>query len=467
MFRSHRQIRARVHRVCDAALYGIAFWVAYEIRSKWPVKILGGFAPLGPFADYRDLLPYAVLAAFVVFSWQGFYKRAVNCSRRETFWPLLKSCAIVTAVLILYLFIFLLRTSTDYSRAIILLSGPVAFALIFLKEELVRWGFQSKFGHAQLRRRIILVGTASDLTKLRGELDHDMASEISIVKEIDLNEVSLVDFIQFLHEHSVNGVVLNARHIYFGLVEKVIQACELEGVEVWLMADFFKTQISKTTMDELHGKPVLVFRSTPDTSWQSLIKITFDRVCAFVGLILLSIPFLLVALFIKLTSPGPIFFKQKRSGLNGQPFTMYKFRTMVTNAEQRRFELESMNEMTGPVFKLASDPRITKAGRVLRRLSIDELPQLWNVLKGEMSIVGPRPLPVDEVKRFEDLAHRRRLSVKPGLTCIWQVSGRNNITDFKDWVRMDLEYIDNWSLWLDIKIVFQTVPVVLFAKGAK
>jgi len=464
MFRSHRQIRARVHRICDAALYGLAFWLAHFIRYHWQIQVLGGKLQINPFTAYADLLPYVVAVSFVGFSWQGFYKRPVNCTRRETFWPLLKSCAFVTLALIV--FTFLLRPS-DYSRAIVLLSGPVAFLIIFLKEELVRWSYQSQFGHSALRRRVILVGTASDLTKLRGELDHDMASEITVVKEIDLNEVSLVDFIQFLHDHSVNGVVLNARHIYFGLVEKVIQACELEGVEVWLMADFFKTQISKTTMDELHGKPVLVFRSTPDTSWQSLIKITFDRVSAFVGLILLSIPFIFIALFIKLTSPGPIFFKQKRSGLNGQPFTMYKFRTMVTNAEQRRFELEAMNEMSGPVFKVASDPRITKAGRILRRLSIDEFPQLWNVLKGEMSIVGPRPLPVDEVKRFEDLAHRRRLSVKPGLTCIWQISGRNNITDFKDWVRMDLEYIDNWSLWLDIKIVFQTVPVVLFAKGAK
>ena len=192
-----------------------------------------------------------------------------------------------------------------------------------------------------------------------------------------------------------------------------------------------------------------------------------DLVGAFVLLILLSPFFLVIAIVIKLTSPGPVFFHQQRSGQNGGPFTLYKFRTMISNAEQFKHELQAMNEMEGPVFKLTNDPRITRFGRFLRRYSLDELPQLFNVLRGEMSLVGPRPLPVDEVKRFNDLAHRRRLSVKPGLTCLWQVSGRNQIKDFKDWVRLDLEYIDNWSLWLDLKILLRTIPAVFAATGAK
>jgi lipopolysaccharide/colanic/teichoic acid biosynthesis glycosyltransferase len=146
---------------------------------------------------------------------------------------------------------------------------------------------------------------------------------------------------------------------------------------------------------------------------------------------------------------------------------MYKFRTMVSDAEQRKQELAVLNEMSGPVFKVTNDPRITSIGKVLRKYSLDELPQLLNVLKLEMSLVGPRPLPVEEVKRFDDFAHRRRLSVKPGLTCLWQISGRNNVRDFRDWVRLDLEYIDNWSLWLDFKILVRTVPVVLVGTGAK
>jgi lipopolysaccharide/colanic/teichoic acid biosynthesis glycosyltransferase len=140
---------------------------------------------------------------------------------------------------------------------------------------------------------------------------------------------------------------------------------------------------------------------------------------------------------------------------------------MVTNAEQLKAELAAMNEMSGPVFKVSNDPRVTPLGKVLRRYSIDEFPQLYNVLRGEMSLVGPRPLPVDEVKRFNDVAHRRRLSMRPGLTCLWQVGGRSNMTDFREWVRLDLEYIDNWSLWLDLRILCRTIPVVLTGAGAK
>jgi exopolysaccharide biosynthesis polyprenyl glycosylphosphotransferase len=210
-----------------------------------------------------------------------------------------------------------------------------------------------------------------------------------------------------------------------------------------------------------------VFRSAPETSWQRVIKQLMDLAGSFVFLALFWWLFALIALLIKFTSPGPTLFRQKRSGINGQPFTIYKFRTMVTNAEQLQHELAAMNEMSGPVFKVSNDPRVTRIGKFLRKYSLDELPQFFNVLRGEMSLVGPRPLPVDEVKRFNDLAHRRRLSVKPGLTCLWQISGRNNVSDFKDWVRLDLEYIDHWSLWLDITILWRTLPAVFAGTGAK
>jgi exopolysaccharide biosynthesis polyprenyl glycosylphosphotransferase len=198
-----------------------------------------------------------------------------------------------------------------------------------------------------------------------------------------------------------------------------------------------------------------------------VVKQVTDFFGSLISLIILAPVFLLIAILIKYSSPGPVFFRQQRSGLNGRPFTIFKFRTMVTNAEQFKHELSAMNEMTGPVFKVTNDPRVTPLGKTLRKYSLDELPQLFNVLRGEMSLVGPRPLPVDEVKRFENLSHRRRLSVKPGLTCLWQVKGRNQINDFREWVRLDLEYIDNWSLWLDFKILLLTVPAVLRGTGAK
>jgi exopolysaccharide biosynthesis polyprenyl glycosylphosphotransferase len=287
--------------------------------------------------------------------------------------------------------------------------------------------------------------------------------------EFDLIETPVQQIVNLLHDHSVFGVILSAKHTNFEQIEYVIRACELEGIEVWLIADFFSTQISRTSFDELLGRPLLVFRTTPEASWQSLAKQFLDFFGALLLLgLLIVIPVIpLIALAIKLSSPGPVFFRQKRSGINGTPFTIYKFRTMGTNAEQFKHELEAMNEMTGPVFKVTNDPRITPIGKFLRKYSLDELPQLFNVLRGEMSLVGPRPLPVDEVKRFDNLAHRRRLSVKPGLTCLWQISGRNQIADFKDWVRLDLEYIDNWTIWLDLKILLLTIPVVLRGTGAK
>jgi exopolysaccharide biosynthesis polyprenyl glycosylphosphotransferase len=353
------------------------------------------------------------------------------------------------------------------ARGIIVWFACISFALVFLKEELLQWLFQSKLARTQYRRRFILVGMGDETARMRKELTAKSLGSIEILAELDLNQTPVQLLVEMLHQHSVNGVILSARHSYFEQVEAVIRACELEGVEAWLVADFFKTQISRTSFDDFYGKPVLVFRTTPESSWQGFLKQVMDFVGALVLLLFLALPMAVVALIIRFSSPGPVFFRQQRSGLNGQPFTMYKFRTMVTNAEQLKHELAAMNEMTGPVFKLTQDPRVTPAGRFLRKFSIDEFPQLINVLRGEMSLVGPRPLPVDEVKRFHDLAHRRRLSVKPGLTCLWQISGRNNVSDFKDWVRLDLEYIDHWSLWLDMKILWRTLPVVLAGTGAR
>ncbi|MGI6226470.1 MAG: sugar transferase [Peptococcales bacterium] len=196
------------------------------------------------------------------------------------------------------------------------------------------------------------------------------------------------------------------------------------------------------------------------------VKRIIDIIISGLGLVILGPFLILIALLIKVDSPrGTIIFKQKRVGLNGRIFILYKFRSMIPEAEQQKDSLKNLNEMSGPVFKIKNDPRITKFGRFLRKTSIDELPQLINVLKGEMSLVGPRPLPVAEMSEIEESIYRKRLSVKPGITCIWQISGRNNI-NFEKWMEMDMQYIDNWSLGLDLKILFLTIPAVLIAKGA-
>ena len=204
--------------------------------------------------------------------------------------------------------------------------------------------------------------------------------------------------------------------------------------------------------------------STRGFSFYEVIKRVIDVVCSFVGVLVLSPLFVVIAIIIKFTSKGPVFFSQKRVGRDGKEFKMYKFRSMVVNAEELKEKLAAQNEMSGPMFKMKDDPRVTKVGKFIRKTSIDELPQLWNVLKGDMSLVGPRPSLPKEVAQFEDWMYRR-LEVKPGLTCYWQVSGRNNI-DFEDWMKLDIKYVDERSTWIDIKLIFKTVGVLFGDKNA-
>ncbi len=463
MLRRDRQIRMQIHQLMDACLFAASFWLTYEVRANQSVIDFFGLDPVASFDSFVWTYLFLIPAAPLVLESQGFYNRSMLCPWRAMVWSLFKSCLIITLGLVMILVFVRLYLP----RSVIIWFGLVAFVLIYIKQQLLRVFLRSSLARAQYVRRFILVGTGEEIEYMRVELRSRPDEEMEVVAELDLNEVPVQKLAGLLHEHSVNGVILSAKHAFFEQIEAAIRTCEIEGVEAWLVADFFKTQISRTSLDDFHGHPVVVFSATPETSWQSVLKYAIDFFGTLVLLILFAIPMFLVAVLIKLTSPGPILFRQQRAGLNGQPFTIYKFRTMVTNAEQLKHELERLNEMTGPVFKVSKDPRITPIGRLLRKFSIDEFPQLFNVLRGEMSLVGPRPLPVDEVKRFDDMAHRRRLSVKPGLTCLWQISGRNNVSDFRDWVRLDLEYIDNWSLWLDLKILLRTVPIVLTGIGSQ
>ena len=247
--------------------------------------------------------------------------------------------------------------------------------------------------------------------------------------------------------------------------EDICLLCEELGVTARVVLNLFPHSIARMELHELDGFPLLTFSTTPTDESLLFVRRVMDVVLS----VLLTLIFLPVAavsaVAIKLSSPGPILFSQRRSGLHGRPFTMYKFRSMTDDAESRRSELESINEMDGPVFKSSRDPRVTVIGKILRRFSIDELPQLYNVFKGDMSLVGPRPPLPSEVAHYERW-QRRRLSMKPGITCLWQISGRNQL-GFDEWMRLDLSYIDNWSLLLDLKILLKTVPVVLLGKGAR
>ena len=226
----------------------------------------------------------------------------------------------------------------------------------------------------------------------------------------------------------------------------------------------------RVSINEVGDAQMIAMITTPDFSWARLFKSVLDRLVALVILLCTSPLWLLAAIGIKISDPkGPVFFRQRRSGLYGREFRMWKFRSMYVDAESRLDEIKAKygNEMNGPIFKLTNDPRIFPFGHFIRKTSIDELPQLLNIICGDMSIVGPRPLPVYETAAFPKIEHRRRLSVKPGLTCYWQIEDRSDTTDFDVMVQKDLKYIDTWSLWLDVKLFFRTIPAVLFGKGAK
>jgi exopolysaccharide biosynthesis polyprenyl glycosylphosphotransferase len=467
MLQRDQLIRTQVQQLADASLFAMSFWLAYYLRGLTSFSNALGLDAIPPDAFNQVVWLYFALvpAAPLVLESQGFYNRPITSRRAAIFWPLLKASFIVAIGLVLIVFIF--KKSNVAPRGVMVLFGLISFILVWAKEEIMAIALRSRLAKAQYHRRIILAGIPAETAKLRREVNTHAGESIEVVAEFNLSSAPVQQLIDLIHEHSVSGVFVTARHAQLDRVESVLQLCEVEGIEAWLVADFFATQIARASFDEMFGRPLLVFRTTPETSWQIITKLLLDFFGA-LALIVATSPLMLgIAVLVKLTSPGPILFRQQRSGLNGAPFEILKFRTMSTNAEQLKHELAAMNEMSGPVFKVTNDPRITRFGKWLRKYSLDELPQLFNVLRGDMSLVGPRPLPVDEVRRFSDLAHRRRLSVKPGLTCLWQIKGRNQISDFKEWVRLDLEYIDNWSIWLDLKILLLTPPVVLRGTGAK
>jgi exopolysaccharide biosynthesis polyprenyl glycosylphosphotransferase len=256
---------------------------------------------------------------------------------------------------------------------------------------------------------------------------------------------------------------------FYREVIEIINRCLEQGVMVRFISDSFyllrNLKLAHSRLEKFGDDIVISVHSGAMAGWPIVAKRAFDLLISFFLIIILAPAFLCVAILIKITSPGPIFFTQERIGLNKRRFRLLKFRTMIPDAEQRQAELEHLNEVSGPIFKIKNDPRVTPIGRFLRRTSLDEIPQLFNVLQGDMSLVGPRPLPLRDYNGFNRDWHRRRFSVRPGISCLWQISGRSNLP-FTKAMRLDMEYIDHWSFWLDLKILALTLPAILRERGA-
>ena len=463
MLARRQEINTQLQQILDSFLLAITLFATHYVRER-SVEWFGVEKTIDPFSNYHWLLVVVMAFGPILLDLQGFYQSPLTKTKWKSFRQIIQ--AILYLSVVVSACVIFLRLPLA-NRSVPLLYIPAATAVLLIKERIIVAGVRRRAKRGELRERILLAGTPGDIAALERSFTPEQKLLMVIADRIDIEKQPISDLVEALHRHAVTRVIFAAGHTQLNLVEQAIGACEVEGVPAWLVADFIQTSIAKPDFDAFAGRPMLVFRSTPEVSWALLIKGVIDRIGAFLLLCFLALPMLLVGTVIRLTSKGSAIFRQERAGKHGKAFTMFKFRSMSDDAEQRHADLLPFNQMSGPVFKLEDDPRITPFGRWLRRTSFDETPQLFNVLMGDMSLVGPRPLPLYEVERFEDTAQRRRLSVKPGLTCLWQIRGRNEVKDFRDWVKLDLEYIDQWSLGLDFKILARTVPAVVFGFGAK
>ena len=462
MLARRQEINTQLQVLIDAFLLALSLWIAYALRfysTYW-----FHLRPIDPLRNYAWLLIVIMPFAPILLDLQGFYQSPLNKTQWKSIVQILR--AMIGLSIIVSACVIFLRLPLG-NRTVPLLFILIGMLVLLLKERIIAGHLRRTAIRGERREPVLLAGLPQDIAALEQSFTPEQKLLIDVAGRIDIEKQPISDLVEAMHRHAVARVIFAAGHSQLNRVQEAIGACEIEGVPAWLVADFIQTSIAKPDFDAFAGRPMLVFRSTPEVSWALGVKRMIDWIGAFFALLLMAIPMAIVALLIRITSPGPVIFRQRRAGRFGKPFVMYKFRSMTDDAEMRRAELEPFNQMSGPVFKVESDPRITPFGHWLRRTSFDELPQLWNVLMGDMSLVGPRPLPVYEVEKFENTAQRRRLSVKPGLTCLWQISGRNQVRDFRDWVRLDLDYIDQWSLGLDFKILLRTIPAVILGLGAK
>jgi len=463
MLARRQELNTQLQQLIDAFLLAVSLWAAYALRY-YSTYWFGLGRAVDPLRNYHWLLIVIMPFGPILLDLQGFYQSPLNKTQWKSIVQIAKTM-LGLSIIVSACVIFLRRPLAN--RAVPLLFMLIGMLVLLVKERIIAAHLRRKAMRGERREPVLLAGLPQDIAALEQSFNPEQKLLMDVAARIDIEKQPISDLVEAMHRHAVTRVIFAAGHSQLNRVEQAIGACEIEGVPAWLVANFIQTSIAKPDFDAFAGRPMLVFRSAPEVSWALLVKGIIDRVGAFIALVIMAFPMAIAALIIRITSNGPAIFRQRRAGRFGKPFVMYKFRSMMDDAEMRRAELEPFNQMHGPVFKVESDPRITPFGHWLRRTSFDELPQLVNVLMGDMSLVGPRPLPLYEVEKFENTAQRRRLSVKPGLTCLWQISGRNQVRDFRDWVRLDLDYIDRWSLGLDFKILLRTIPAVIVGLGAK
>ena len=468
-----RPYQSLVLMAADAVLINVGFAAAYWARyvAEWvrPVDETNFVS----FTDYVPIAAFLTATLLLIYRAEGVYHAQRGASWLDRTLTIFNGTLVAHAAMIV---VFFYLRPYSYSRLMF------AFSLGFIV--LVLSAFRLVLGTlmGQLRKR----GMAVDRLLIIGAGERGRALMRTIVARPDLgyHVVGFLDdepsrlvsigrfpplgttaqLAQVLCQHKPDEVVVALPGDRHGQVLAILDECERQGARVKVVPDLYEMSLSRVAVDDINGIPLIGVRDVSISGWNFALKRAIDMALGLLGVALLSPIFALIALLIKLDSPGPVFFKQVRIGRGGKPFVCYKFRSMRDGADAELEGLTGFNEATGPLFKMKNDPRLTRMGRFFRRTSLDEFPQLINVLRGEMSLVGPRPPLPREVDQYEEW-HRKRLEVAPGMSGLWQVSGRSLLT-FDEMVMLDLFYIENWSLGLDLEIMLRTVPAVLLADGA-
>jgi exopolysaccharide biosynthesis polyprenyl glycosylphosphotransferase len=485
MLRENQYILRQVNIGLDLVLSVAAFFLAHLLRQGLNIYVFPDWR-VSTLANYINLLPIVPLVTVAALLANGLYaSQRMRTRTRELARRLAVAC--FESTLLMTAAIFVVKRDTT-SRPFIFLLAVILYALLLAKTWAVRRVLTRVRRRGYNYRRVVLVGSGRPLEEIAAAIGGNpfwglkvegivtdrpefqgAGFDAAAIPEAALGLPVVADLARaadVLWRTPVDEVIFVPDAAPLSGLRPLMEVCEEMGVRMHLPLNFYNTRICHALVDRFDDLPVLSYWPTQVIGPALLFKYAFDRVAAAALLALCSPLLLATALAIRLTSRRgePAFFSQTRCGLNGRLFTLWKFRTMFVDAEARRAELAALNEQAGPVFKMRHDPRVTPLGRWLRKFSIDELPQLWNVLKGDMSLVGPRPPLPGEVEKY-DRWQRRRLSMKPGMTCLWQVMGRNTLP-FETWMKLDLQYIDHWSLWVDFKILARTVYVVVTGYGA-
>ena len=474
MFERYRRRVSLIMALTDVVLINLAFAVAYWVRYD-----LQWFRAVDPAYDapFRVYVPFALaltVLLMIAYKLGRVYDQPRSASWLDEVYALVGGTT--TAIVIIMAMTFWFRPLV-YSRLMFIWAGVIIVTLLSLSRLVKRWAWQSSMRQGMGVDRVLIVGA--------GEVGRRLMRNIVAQPELGYRVIGFVDddpgknrtdigrfkalgdidnLPRVIQEEAIDEVIITLPWMHHRKILGIMQQCERERVRARIVPDLFQLALSRVDIEDLGGIPIIGVQEISITGWNLALKRAGDVVISLAGLILLSPLLLLVSVAIRLDSPGPILFKQVRVGRGWRRFVCYKFRSMRQGAEEERPQLADLDETVGPTFKIRHDPRCTRVGKFLRRASLDELPQLYNVLRGEMSLVGPRPALPSEVEQYQEW-HRKRLEVSPGITGLWQVSGRSQLT-FDEMCLLDIYYLENWSPLLDLKIALKTAPAVLSGRGA-